>query len=161
MWHSAHICISLRCRNLLRYSLRFGYLTCRCICFAIMVFYRSEIYCPIFTLSSTMPSVLHILHWFIISLRCLFLLIRIRIIAILAHIPVHNTGSRVNIPCPQSYKFCVDSSSACDPSSLSSASTSAPPSPSNLSTSPVPRSNPSSAVAAHRHRLALGMASGS
>jgi len=59
---SHHICLALRCRHVLQYSLHFRYIACRCICFAIIVFFRSEIYCPIFTLSTTMPSVLHILH---------------------------------------------------------------------------------------------------
>jgi len=62
MLHSPHICLVLRCCHLLQYSLGFGYIACRCICFAIIVFYRSEICCPIFTLSSDMPSVLHILR---------------------------------------------------------------------------------------------------
>jgi len=65
--HSPHLCMVLRCCHLLQYSLRFGYIACRCICFAIIVFYRAEIYCPIFTLSSTMPSVLHILRCSIIG----------------------------------------------------------------------------------------------
>jgi hypothetical protein len=60
--HSPHLCSALRFGHILQYSLRFGYLTCRCICFAIIVFYRSEIYRLIFTLSSTMPSVFHILR---------------------------------------------------------------------------------------------------
>jgi len=96
MPHSPHICLTLRFCHILQYSLRFGYLACHCICFAIIIFYRSEIYIPIFTLSSTMPSVLHILRWSIIGLRCFFLLIRIRIVAILALIPVNITGSQVS-----------------------------------------------------------------
>jgi len=64
----SHICLALRCCHLWQYSLRLEYITCRCICFAIIVFYRSQIYCLIFTLSSTMPSVLHILCWCIIGL---------------------------------------------------------------------------------------------
>jgi len=48
--------------HVLQYSLRFGYIACRCISFASIVFYMSEIYCQIITLSSTMSSVLHILH---------------------------------------------------------------------------------------------------
>ena len=52
-----YICLTLRSCDLLQYSLRFGFIACHCICFAIIVFYRSEIFCPIFTLSSTMPSV--------------------------------------------------------------------------------------------------------
>jgi len=55
--------------HLLQYSLRFGYIPCHCIWFAIIVFYRSETYCQIFALScimtsvsSTMPSVLQILR---------------------------------------------------------------------------------------------------
>ena len=39
-----------------------GYMTFRCIPFAIIVFYWSEISRPIFTLSSTMRSFLHILR---------------------------------------------------------------------------------------------------
>ena len=81
MLHSPHICFVFRCCHLLQYSLRFGYITCRCICFTIIICYRSEIYCPILTHSSTMPSVLHILRRFIIGLQCFFLLISIRIIA--------------------------------------------------------------------------------
>ena len=92
MPHS-HLCVALKFCYLSQYGLRFGYIACRCICFAIIVFYKSEIYCPIFTLSSTMPSVLHILHWSIIEMRCFFLLIRI--IAILALIPVDIAGSHV------------------------------------------------------------------
>jgi len=63
----SQICLVLRCCHLLQYRLHFGYMACRCICFAIIVFYRSEIYCPICTLCSTMPSVLHILRWSIIG----------------------------------------------------------------------------------------------
>jgi hypothetical protein len=55
MPHSPLICLALRICHIMQYSLRFGYLACRCICFAIIVFYRSEIYRPIFSLSSTMP----------------------------------------------------------------------------------------------------------
>ena len=62
MPHLLHLCSALRFWHLLQYSLRFGYLACRCICFAIIVFYRSEIYSLICTLSGTMPSVLHILR---------------------------------------------------------------------------------------------------
>jgi hypothetical protein len=51
-------CLYLTCSHLIQYSLRFGYIRCRCCCFAIMVFYKFEIYCPIFTLSSTRPSAL-------------------------------------------------------------------------------------------------------
>ena len=94
MLHS-HLCLALRFCHLLQYSLRFGYIACCCICFAIIVFSMSEIYRPIFTLSNTMPSVLHILRWSIIGLRCFFLLICIRIIAILAPIPVDITGSQI------------------------------------------------------------------
>jgi len=56
MPHSPQRRLVLRYCHLLHCSLRCGFITCRCICFAITVFYRSEIYCPIFTLSSTMPS---------------------------------------------------------------------------------------------------------
>jgi len=62
MPHSPHICSALRFCHILQYGLGFRYLACRCISFAIIVFYRSEIYRLIFTLSSTMPSVLHILR---------------------------------------------------------------------------------------------------
>jgi hypothetical protein len=57
-----HICLILRSCHLLQYSLHFAYIACPCICFAIKVFYRSEIYCQIVTLSSTIPSVLQILR---------------------------------------------------------------------------------------------------
>jgi hypothetical protein len=62
MPHSPHLCSALRFCHILQYSIPFGYLVCRCIWFAITVFYRSEIYRLIFKLSSTMPSVLHILR---------------------------------------------------------------------------------------------------
>jgi len=58
----SHLCLALRFCYLLQYCHRFGYITCCSICFAIIIFYKFEIYCPFFTLSSTMPSVLHILH---------------------------------------------------------------------------------------------------
>jgi hypothetical protein len=58
----SHICLTLRSCHLLQYSLRFAYIACHCICFTIIVFSRSEIYCQIFTLSSTIPSVLQILR---------------------------------------------------------------------------------------------------
>jgi hypothetical protein len=61
MPHS-HLCLALRFCHLLQYSLRFAYIACHCIGSTIIVFYMSEIYCPIFTLSSTMPSVLTILR---------------------------------------------------------------------------------------------------
>jgi len=95
-----HICLALRYCHLLQYSLRFGYIACCCICFAIIVFYRSEIYCIIFTLSSTMPSVLHILHRCIIDLLCIFLLIHIRNIPTLAIIFVDINGSQVKLKMP-------------------------------------------------------------
>jgi len=95
MPHLPHICSALRFGHIYQYSLRFEYITCRCISFAIIVFYMSEIYSPILTLSSTMPSVLHILRWSITSFRCLFLLICIRIVTMLALIPVDITGSEV------------------------------------------------------------------
>jgi len=100
MPHSAYICLALRSCHLLQYSLRFGYIDCRCICFASIVFYWSEIYCLIFTLSSTIPSVLHILCWCIIGLRCIFLLICIRNVAILAIISVDITYSQVKPSMP-------------------------------------------------------------
>jgi len=83
MPHSPHVYLALR--------FCFEYHACGCTCLAIIVFHRSETYTPIFTLSITMPSVLHILHWFIIGLWCLFLLIHIQIIAILAIITVNIT----------------------------------------------------------------------
>jgi len=95
MLHSPHICLALRCCHILQYSLRFRCIACCCICFAIIVFYRSEIHCPIFTVCSTTPLVLHMLRWFIIGLQCLLLLIPIRIIAIIALIPVDINGSQV------------------------------------------------------------------
>jgi len=100
MPHSPHICLALRFCHILEYNLCFGYLACCCICFAIIVFYRSEIYTAIFTLSSTMSSVLHILSWSIIGLRCLFLLIRICVVAMLALIPVDITASQVKPTLP-------------------------------------------------------------
>jgi hypothetical protein len=62
MLHSPHMCLAVRLCHLLEYSIRFGYITCHWICFPIIVFYRSGIYSPLFTLSSTMPSILHIVH---------------------------------------------------------------------------------------------------
>jgi len=96
MQHSPHLCLALRFCHILQYSLRFGYLACCCICFAIIIFYWSEIYSLIYTLSRAMPSVLHVLHWSIIGLWCFFLLNRFRIVAILALIPVEITGSQVS-----------------------------------------------------------------
>ena len=84
---------SFRCCHTLQYSFCFGYITCHCTCFAIIVFYKTEIYSLIFTLSSSIPEVLNILRWSIIGLRCSFLLIRIRIVAILPLIPVDVTCS--------------------------------------------------------------------
>jgi hypothetical protein len=40
----------------------FGYIACHCICFAIIVFYWSEIFSSIFTHSGTMLTVLDILR---------------------------------------------------------------------------------------------------
>jgi len=100
MQHSPHICLACRCCHLLQYRLRFRYIACRCICFAIIVFYSSEIYCPIFTLSTTMRSVLHILRQSMNGLRCFFLLNRTCIVAILALIPVNITCSQVKLTLP-------------------------------------------------------------
>jgi len=100
MLHPPHICLGLKCCHLLQYSLRFGYIACHWICSAIIIFYRSEIYCIIVTLCSTMPSVLQILRWSIMGLWCFFLLRRIRIIAILALLPVDITGSQVKPTMP-------------------------------------------------------------
>jgi len=93
--HSPHICFAWRCCHLLQYNLCWEYIACCCICFAIIEFSRSAIYCRMFALSTTMPSVLHILHWPIIGLRFFFVLIRIRILAIIALIPVDITGFQV------------------------------------------------------------------
>ena len=49
--------------QLFQYSHHFGYIACCCICFVIILLFMSEIYCPILTVSSTMPSVFHILRW--------------------------------------------------------------------------------------------------
>jgi len=59
---SSQVCFTLRSCHLLQYSLRFTNITIHWICFAIIVFHTSEMYCPIFTLSSTIPSVLQSLH---------------------------------------------------------------------------------------------------
>jgi len=88
MPHSPQMCLALRCCPLLQYSHRIRYIACHCICFAIIVIYMSEIYCPILTLSSTMPSVLNILCGSIIGLQCFFLLIRIHNDAMVALIHV-------------------------------------------------------------------------
>jgi len=100
MPHSPHICLALRFCHVLKYSLRLESITCHCICFPIIVFYMSEIYCPIFTLSSTMSWVLHILHWSIIGLQWFCLFIWICIVAILKLIPVDITGSRAKPTMP-------------------------------------------------------------
>jgi len=84
---------ALRCCHLFKYSLRFRYIACDCIGFDIIVFYRSEIYWPIFTLTSTMPSILKILRWSIIGLRCFFHLICICIVAL---IPIDIASFQVN-----------------------------------------------------------------
>jgi len=63
------------------------------------------------------------------------------------------------VHCPQSSKFCVDPSLACNVSSSSCASTSLPLLPSYTLTSPVPRSNLSGSMAACRRQLAVEMAS--
>jgi len=62
MPHSPHKWSALRLCLYLQSSTHFGYIACRFICFAIIVLYRPEIYCPIFTLSGTLPSVLHSLR---------------------------------------------------------------------------------------------------
>ena len=95
MLHSLHICLALRCGHLLQSSHPFGYITCHCIFFSIIVSYTTEIYCAILTLSTTMISVLHILRWWIISLRCLFLLICMSIVTILAIVSVDLTCFQV------------------------------------------------------------------
>ena len=94
MLHSPHLYLALRCCHLLQSSLHFGYIACLCSCLVIILFYRTEISCPIFTLSSTMTLVLQILCCSIIGLRCFFVLIHLRIIAILALMPVDITGSQ-------------------------------------------------------------------
>jgi hypothetical protein len=60
------------------------------ICFPSIIFYRFEIYCPIYTRSSTMPSLLYVLCSSIIGLRCFLLLtcIRIATIVTLIHIDI-------------------------------------------------------------------------
>ena len=88
-----HLCLALRFYHILQYSFRFGYIACCCICFAVIIYYMSEIYWPSFTLGSTMPSVLHILYWSIIGLQRCFLLIHIHIVTILALIAIVITGS--------------------------------------------------------------------
>jgi len=95
MLHTSHICSVWRCGHLLQYRFLFRYITCRCICFAIIVIFRSEIYCPIITLSSTIHSVLHILCWFIIGLWYFLHIICIHIVPIVTLIPVKITGSQV------------------------------------------------------------------
>jgi len=100
MPHSLHTCWPLRWCRLVQYSLHPRYIACNCICLPMIIFYRSEIYCPIVTLPSTMPSDLHILCWCIIRLRCVFLLICICIVAILAHISVEITGCQVKPAMP-------------------------------------------------------------
>jgi len=105
MPHSPHICLDLRFCHILHYSLPFEYIACQCICFAIIVIYRSGIYSLICTLSSTMHLVLHILRWSIISLRGLFFLICIRIVTIHALIPFDITGSKVKPTIPSVLRF--------------------------------------------------------
>ena len=100
MPHPLHICWPFRCCHLLQCSLRFGCIIYHCICFAIIVFYWSEMYCLIFPLSSTMPSVLHMLHWCIITLQCFILLIRIHIVTIHTLISVDITASQANPTMP-------------------------------------------------------------
>jgi len=78
-----HFCLALRFCHLLQYSFRFRYIAGGCICFAIIVFYMSEICCAIFPFSSSMHSVLHILSWSIIGLRWLFLLVSTRIVTLI------------------------------------------------------------------------------
>ena len=58
----SYISLTFRSYHLTQYSLRFAYIACCSICLAIIVFFRSEISCPIFRLSSTIPSVLHSLR---------------------------------------------------------------------------------------------------
>jgi len=99
--HLPHICLGLRFCQILQYSLRFGYIACCCICFAIIVFYRSEIYSLIFTLSSNRKLFLYIVCWSIIGSRFLFLLIRIHMVGILALLPV-DLGSSQSKPTMQS-----------------------------------------------------------
>ena len=60
--------VYIRCRTLshlwlaLQCSLRVRCIACRCIWFAIILFFMSDTYCLIFTLSSTMPSLHNILR---------------------------------------------------------------------------------------------------
>jgi len=151
MPHS-HLCLALRFCHLLQYSFRFGYIACRCICFAIIVFYVWNILSNLHTLLNYALSPPHsaLIHHRLAML-----------------IPPHphphrRTHTRQHhLLCPRSSRFCVDPSSACDASSSSSApaSASSPSSPSYPSTSLVPKSNLSSSVAGRRRRLAVRMAS--
>jgi hypothetical protein len=84
MPHSPYMCLALTFCHILQYSLRIGYIACRFICFAIIVFYLYDMWSPIFTLSSTMPSVVCILCLSIIGLRCFLLLICIRMSAVVS-----------------------------------------------------------------------------
>jgi len=93
MPHSLYKCLAARCCDLIQYSLRIEYIACRCICFTIIIFYKSEICYPIFTHSNTIPSVLHILHWSIIGLQFIFLLSCIHMLLIIALMPVDISGS--------------------------------------------------------------------
>jgi len=140
MPYSPHICLDLRCCHLLQFSLGFGYIACHCICFAIIIFYRSEIYCPIFTRSSNMPSILPIVRRSMVVLHWLFLHIHIRIVGIIALIPFNIAASQV-----QPHEF------TCSPLSPSS-----PPYP---STSLVSRSNIMRSLVARCRRLVVGIAS--
>jgi len=103
MPHSLHICLAVRCYRILHYSLRFGFITCHCIYYTIILYNRAETYCPIFTLSGMMPSVLHILHWSIIGLRWFSLVIQIHIVTIVTLIPIQITGFQAK---PRDFSHC-------------------------------------------------------
>jgi hypothetical protein len=95
MWHSPNICLALICCHLSQLRLRFGNIACHWICFTNVILYRFELFCSIFTLTSTIPSALHILHWFIIGLQCFIHFIQIDIITIITLIPADITGCLV------------------------------------------------------------------
>jgi len=95
MLHSPHICFALRCHHLSQYSLHCGYSTCYCICFANIILYMSEMYCPIFRLCSILPSVLQNLRSSIVRLRCLIRHMASYIIAIVTLMSVDITCFQV------------------------------------------------------------------
>jgi len=88
MPQSPHICLDFRCCHLIPYSQCFRYISWAWICFAIVLFYQSQIYCSIFALSSTVPSVFHIVCWSIICFECSLHHIHFRLGTILALIQI-------------------------------------------------------------------------